>query len=272
MKLFRCLFVFAAVLVAAPAVAGTFVLEGNPIQGGIMFGRVDPGCVVDFDSTYVLVGDDGIFVIGFRHDNPPWSVIHTRCPDGSRRRQFLKVEQREYDEQHIDGLPPEMVTPSAETLARIKADAARVKAVRNIESDLAAYLTAFVWPVKGTITGTFAARRVLNGEPRAPHFGLDIAAPEGTPVVATANGVVGLAEDLYLSGRTVILDHGHGISSSYLHLAGIDVTEGQSVAQGQRIGSVGASGRVTGAHLDWRFNWLQSRLDPVLVAGPMPEE
>lgn len=271
MTLFRFVFVLVAVLFSAPAFAGTFLLEGNPKQGGVMFGRVDPGCVVDFDGTYVLVSEDGIFVIGFHHDHKPWSVILTQCPDGSRRRQFLNVEQREYDEQHIDGLPLEMVTPNPETLARIKADAARVKAVRDVESDLPAFLSAFVWPVEGTITGNFGARRVLNGEPRAPHFGLDIAAPEGTPVVASADGVVGLAEDLYLSGGTVILDHGHGISSSYLHLARIDVSAGETVSQGQQIGTVGASGRVTGAHLDWRFNWLQSRLDPALVAGPRPE-
>ena len=218
-----------------------------------MFGRVDPGCVVDFDSTYVLVGDDGIFVIGFRHDNPPWSVIHTRCPDGSRRRQFLKVEQREYDEQ------PYRRAAAGDGHSK-RGDLGANQGRRGTGQGGAQYRKrprgvshGLRLAGQGTITGTFAARRVLNGEPRAPHFGLDIAAPEGTPVVATADGVVGLAEDLYLSGRTVILDHGHGISSSYLHLAGIDVTEGQSVAQGQRIGSVGASGRVTGAHLDWRF-------------------
>jgi murein DD-endopeptidase MepM/ murein hydrolase activator NlpD len=256
---------------ALPARAGTFVLEGNPIQGGIMFGRVDPGCVVDFESTYVKVRDDGIFVIGFKHDHKPWSVIHTQCPDGSRRRQFLQVEERKYDEEHIDGLPPKMVTPDDETLVRINADAARVKAARWTESDLDGFLSAFVWPVRGPISGNFGARRVLNGEPRSPHFGTDIAVAEGTPVMATADGVVRLAESLYYSGNTIILDHGHGISSSYLHLAGIDVLEGQTVTQGQRIGAVGATGRATGPHLDWRFNWFQTRLDPALVAGPMPE-
>ena len=114
-------------IASAGAKAASLTLEGTPIQGGIMYGRVDPGCVVEFDAMLVRVAEDGGFVIGFRHDNPPWAVLRTQCPDGSRRRQFLPVEQREYQEQHIDGLPPKMVTPDEETLARIKAEAERVR-------------------------------------------------------------------------------------------------------------------------------------------------
>ena len=254
------------------ASAASLTLEGKPIQGGVMFGRVDPGCVVEFDALRVRVADDGGFVIGFRHDQPPWAALRTQCPDGSRRRQFLAVEQREYQEQHIDGLPPKMVTPDEETLARIKAEREMVRAVRDTESDLQAFRDPFIWPVRGIVTGIFGSRRVLNGEPRAPHFGVDVAAETGTPVMATAAGKVILAEDLYLSGKTVIIDHGHGLSSSYLHLDSITVTAGDQVAQGQTIATVGATGRVTGAHLDWRFNWYQARLDPELVAGPMPAD
>jgi biotin carboxyl carrier protein len=259
-------------IVGGGAHAATLGLKGTPVQGGIMFGRTDPGCVVEFDAMLVKVSDDGYFVIGFRPDQPAWSVLRTVCPDGSRRRQFLPIEHREYPEQHIDGLPPKMVTPDEETQARIKAEAERVRAARETESEIQSYRDPFIWPVQGIVTGLFGARRVLNGEPRSPHYAVDIAAETGTPVMATAAGTVVFADHLYLSGKTVIVDHGHGLTSSYLHLDSIAVAVGDEVKQGQTIASVGATGRVTGAHLDWRFNWYQVRLDPELVAGPMPAE
>lgn len=252
--------------------AAKLALKGTPIQGGVLFGQTDPGCEVEYEAMLVKVGEDGTFVIGFRPDQPAWAVLRTRCPDGSRRRQFLQIEQREYPEQHIDGLPPKMVTPDEETQARIKAEAIRVRAARETQSDMQAFRDPFIWPVRGTVTGLFGARRVLNGEPRSPHYAVDIAADTGTPVMATAAGKVIFAEDLYLSGKTVIIDHGHGLSSSYLHLDSISVAIGEEVEQGQTVATVGATGRVTGAHLDWRFNWFQVRLDPELVAGPMPAE
>ncbi len=272
MKQTILLFALLLVFFSTDSHAAKLALKGTPIQGGILFGQTDPGCTIEFDSILVKVSDDGNFVIGFRPDQPNWGVLRARCPDGSRRRQFLQIEQREYQEQHIDGLPPKMVSPDEETLARIRQDRERVQTARETESDQLAFLDAFIWPVKGPITGIFGSRRVLNGEPRAPHFGVDVAAETGTPVASTAAGTVILAEDLYLSGKTVIVDHGHGISSSYLHLDAITVSVGDAVEQGQQIATVGATGRVTGAHLDWRFNWYQVRLDPELVAGPMPSD
>ena len=145
-----------------------------------------------------------------------------------------------------------------------------VAAVRRVDRPETWFQTGFIWPVTGRISGVFGSQRVLNGEPRRPHMGVDIAAPEGTLVKAPADGMVVLVHpDMYFSGGTMIIDHGHGLTSAYLHMEDIWVEEGQILKQGDPIGTVGATGRVTGAHLDWRFNWFDQRLDPVLVAGPM---
>jgi hypothetical protein len=259
------------VLALGEAAAAMLEFEGRPIQGGLLRGRAAPGCEVTLDGNLVKVAPDGGFVIGFGRDHGAWSIVKAYCP-GGQARQYLRVEQREYEEERIEGLPEAMVTFDEATLARIRAEAETVKAARNIETDLLDHRAALLWPVLGTVTGVYGSRRVLNGEPRRPHYGVDIAAPQGTPVRAAAGGTVTLAAELYLSGRTVILDHGHGLSTSYLHLGEIAVAPGSTVAQGAPIGTVGASGRATGAHLDWRVNWYQTRLDPALVAGPMPAE
>ncbi|HEU0237368.1 MAG TPA: M23 family metallopeptidase, partial [Candidatus Limnocylindrales bacterium] len=184
----------------------------------------------------------------------------------------LSIQQRAYDIQRVDGLPQEKVTPPEEVLARIAAEQAMVEEVRKVDRPEPWFETGFVWPVVGPISGIYGSQRILNGEPRWPHYGVDVVAPEGTPVVAPADGLVVLVNpDMYYSGGTVVLDHGFGLTSAYLHLKEISVEEGQTLRQGDRLGSVGATGRVTGAHLDWRFNWFDERLDPVLIAGPMPE-
>ncbi|HEX9646630.1 MAG TPA: M23 family metallopeptidase [Alphaproteobacteria bacterium] len=270
-RLFRVAAMVAAATVwAQAAVAAALELHGRPIQGGLMRGHVAPGCVVTLDSAEVRVADDGEFVIGFGHDHGEWSIVKALCEHGPSARRFLRIEQRSYPEQRIDGLPEAMVTFDEETLARIRTDQARVDAARAADSDLAGHRAALLWPATGPITGTFGARRVLNGEPRQPHFGIDIEAAPGTSVRAAAAGRVTLAEELYLSGKTVILDHGHGLGTSYLHLGEIAVAVGEEVAQGDVLGTVGMSGRATGAHLDWRITWYRARLDPALLAGPMP--
>jgi murein DD-endopeptidase MepM/ murein hydrolase activator NlpD len=164
-----------------------------------------------------------------------------------------------------------MVTPDPATEARIKSDQARVKAARAAPSDRRDFLSTFIWPAKGPISGVYGSQRILNGTPKAPHFGTDIAAPEGSPIVAPAAGQVRFAEaDLYLTGGTVIIDHGFGIYSSYLHMSRVDVNPGQVVAQGETIGAVGKTGRATGPHLHWGLNWNETRLDPALLVPPMP--
>ena len=174
--------------------------------------------------------------------------------------------------QRIDGLPEKMVTPPKEVLQRIRAENARIAAVRARDRAAADFATGFAWPVTGAITGVYGSQRVLNGKPRQPHYGIDIAAPAGTPVRAPADGVVTLAETgMYFTGGTVILDHGHGLTSAFLHLSKLEAGEGEAVERGEVIARVGATGRVTGAHLDWRVNWFDARLDPKLLAGEMPQ-
>ena len=271
-RIARVLSVAAAVAaVAASAGAASLAIDREPRQGGTVIGRTEPGCTLFFDGSRVRVAPDGHFILGFGRDNAAWAVLRVMCPDGTQRRQFLPVAERSYGEQRIDGLPPAMVSPDEAALERIRAEAARVAAARATDSDLEGWRETPVWPVTGIVTGRYGMRRVLNGEPRQPHFGVDIAAPAGTQVRAAASGRVTLAETLTLSGGTVIVDHGFGLSSSYLHLETIAVAPGDRVAQGDGIGTVGATGRATGPHLDWRLNWYRARLDPALAAGPMPE-
>ncbi len=259
-------------VIAQTAAAAVMEMRGRPIQGGLVYGKVMPGCVVTLDGLQIPVASNGGFLVGFARDQAPWAIVKAICPDGRRARQFLNIEQRDYDEQHIEGLPENMVTYDDETLARIRADTQAVQAARAIRSDLLAHQAPLAWPVTGPITGVYGSRRVLNGEPRRPHYGVDVAAPVGTPVQAAADGTVSLAADLYLRGKTIVIDHGLGLSTSYLHLSEMAVAVGDSVAQGDAVGAVGASGRATGPHFDWRVNLFDRRLDPEIVAGPMPEE
>lgn len=264
------LVLLVALCAATAAEAVVLEMHGRPIQGGLMRGQVALGCQVTLDGLEIPVAADGGFVVGFGRDQAPWAIVKAYCPGGPQARQFLNVAQREYAVQHIDGLAEDMVTFDDQALARIKADAAAVKAARATISDRSALPAALAWPLTGPITGVYGSQRVLNGEPRRPHFGVDVSAAVGTPVAAAGDGTVTLAADLYLSGWTVIVDHGLGLSSSYLHLSEAAVATGESVTTGQTIGRVGAGGRATGPHLDWRVNWLGARLDPELVAGPMP--
>lgn len=244
-------------------------LEGAFAQGGMAIGRTAPGSVVRFDGQDVRVAPDGTFVIGFHRDDPPVMTLTVALEDGTVLRRDIAVDQRDYEIQRIDGLPDTMVTPPDDVLARIREEAALVQAARDRDTPGTWFAQGFVWPVKGRITGVYGSQRILNGVPRQPHYGVDIAAPEGTPVVAPASGVVSLAHpDMYFSGGTLMIDHGHGLASAFLHMQRISVVEGERVVQGQKIGTVGATGRATGPHLDWRINWFDKRIDPALVAPP----
>ncbi len=256
-----------------PAVETGLRLDGPRTQGALLRGRVAPGSTVEFEGSSVRVSQDGWFLIGFGRDAPPEATLEVSYPNGRRERQILAVKPREYDIQRIDGLPERKVTPrSEEDLARIAADVALVKEARRTDDARTDFLDGFEWPLEGRITGIYGSQRILNGEPRRPHFGIDIAAPTGTQVLAPAGGVVTLAHpDMFFSGGTLIVDHGHGLSSAFLHLSRILVEKGERVAQGQPIAEVGSSGRSTGAHLDWRINLFSRRLDPALLTGPMPE-
>ncbi len=257
---------------ASPGFAQDLTLEGTLSQGGLVTGRTLPGAEVRLDGRPVRVGADGRFLIGFGREAAPEAVLELTLPDGTLARRTLAIEQRSYEIQRVDGLPQEKVTPPEEVLARIAAERAMVAVVRKVDRPEPWFETGFVWPVTGPISGVYGSQRILNGEPRWPHFGVDVAVPVGTPVVAPADGLVVVAHhDMYYSGGTVLLDHGHGLTSAYLHLHEVSVEEGQMLRRGDRLGSVGATGRVTGAHLDWRFNWFDRRLDPELIVGSMPE-
>ena len=260
------------VLVAAAAGAQQLSLDGPLIQGGLVTGVTEPGADVRFAGRAVRVSAAGVFLIGFgRDDRGPFELV-VRHPGGTVTSRNLAVEARDYDIQRIDGLPQNMVSPDAETLDRIQREGAMIAAVRAGDTAEPLFASGFVWPAIGPISGVYGSQRILNGEPRRPHFGVDVAGPIGTPVIAPADGVVALAEiDLFYTGGTVMLDHGHGLTSVYSHLSEVTVSLGQRVAQGEPIGRIGATGRVTGAHLDWRVNLFKTRLDPALLVGPMPE-
>jgi murein DD-endopeptidase MepM/ murein hydrolase activator NlpD len=271
-RLIAVLSLLALALADAPARAAELGLEGDFLQGGLVFGQAAPGAVVTLDGRRVRVTDAGRFIFGFGRDAPPNAVLEVAWPDGNVETRRLAVAKRDYKIQRIDGLPPKMVTPPDEVLARIRAENARIAEARAVDRAEPLFESGFVWPVLGPISGVFGSQRVLNGEPRRPHYGVDVAAPPGTPVTAPADGVVAIAHpDMYFTGGTVVLDHGHGLTSVYSHLQEVWAREGARLRQGDPIGSVGATGRATGPHLDWRINWFDQRLDPALLVPPMPE-
>ncbi|HET6520191.1 MAG TPA: M23 family metallopeptidase [Geminicoccaceae bacterium] len=267
--------VFAATLLpAAAAAAAGLRLEGDLSQGGLVRGEVPPGAAVALDGRALRVSPEGRFVLGFDRDAGPEAELAVRLPDGRTEARRLAVAPRTYDVQRIDGLPPRRVEPRSEAdLARIRAEAALIAAARRRDTAGPPGLAGgFAWPVTGIITGVYGSQRVLNGRPRAPHRGVDIAAPTGTPVRAMADGVASLARpDLFFTGHTVVIDHGHGLGSVYAHLDSLRVEEGQAVARGEVIGTVGATGRATGPHLHWGVYWFDRALDPARLVGPMPE-
>lgn len=248
-------------------------LRGAQSQGGLVFARAPAGTRARLDGKDLRVGEDGRFVFGFGRDHGAEADLELELPGGLRERRRLAVARRVYDVQRIDGLPPRMVEPSEADLARIKADSAAIAAARARHRAEPDWDTDWVWPVIGPISGVYGSQRILNGQPRRPHYGVDIAMPTGTPVVAPAPGVVSLAvPDMYFTGGTLMIDHGHGVASIYAHLAGLDVAPGRRVARGERIGAVGATGRVTGAHLHWGLTWTSVQIDPALLVPPMPRQ
>jgi murein DD-endopeptidase MepM/ murein hydrolase activator NlpD len=259
--------VFTLLATACPAHA--LDLAGQFVQGGLVLGATAPGAAVTLDGRAVPVAPDGRFVFGFGRDASAALLVVTLA-DGEREERRLAVAQREYDIQRVDGVPQNTVTPDPAELARIKREASEIRALREIAGAEPDFATTMIWPAHGPISGVYGSQRILNGEPRAPHMGVDIAASSGSPVVAAAGGVVRFAAELFLTGNTILIDHGYGLETSYAHLSRIDVKPGQHVRQGDQIGLVGATGRVTGPHLHWGMEWFQVRLDPQLVVGPMP--
>ncbi|MCA9705648.1 MAG: peptidoglycan DD-metalloendopeptidase family protein [Myxococcales bacterium] len=246
-------------------------LEGQLTQGGLVIGVVPPGTKVWFNKRAVKVSDAGDFLIGFGRDAGPRALLAFAFDGGPDERHILHVEDREFEPEVIDGLPAEMVDLDKKTRKALTKSRARVKKLRNESSDVPYFRDGFRWPAKGVITSSYGRRRTLNGEDHGYHWGVDLGARVGGKVKAPAAGVVVLAEsDVPLSGNLLILDHGHGLTSSFLHLQKFKVKVGDVVEQGQVIATIGNTGRSTGPHLDWRMNLFDTRIDPQTLVPPKP--
>jgi len=241
---------------------------GTAIEGGLVLARAAPGIRLEIDGVPLPQDESGHALIGFHRDSDTPVTLTLLHPDGRRDSVTMSAAQRDYAVQRIDGLKRDHVTPPQEVLDRIGADSAAVRAARTLIDagpDGGDFMDGFDMPVEGRITGVYGSQRILNGEPRQPHYGIDIAAPRGTPVLAPAAGRITLVRDLYFSGWTILMTHGLGLNSAFLHLDSVTVAEGEIVPRGGVIGTVGSTGRSTGPHLDWRLDWQGRRLDAALV-------
>jgi murein DD-endopeptidase MepM/ murein hydrolase activator NlpD len=256
-----------AVRESRPQAATTpVVLPARAQQGALVIGRTTPGSTVEHAGRNVRVSPDGRFVFGIGRDATGDALVKVRAPGDTARELRIAIDPRDWPVERIDGVPPKTVDPPPAIAARIAREQAAVSAARNRDDARDDFAQAFLWPVQGRISGRFGNQRVYNGTPKSPHSGMDIAAANGTPVKAPAAGIVTFAApDLYLTGGTVLIDHGAGVSSNFLHLSRIDVKVGDRVTQGQVFGAVGATGRATGPHLHWGMNWFDVRVDPLLV-------
>ncbi len=240
--------------------------KGKFIQGHFIIGKTDQDSKVFIDKKEIKVSKDGYFAFGLDRDRK-YDVTITIKSNGKTKRIVKRVQKRKYNIQRIDGLNEKKVTPPEEVYERIKKENKLIAEARAIDSDLVFFKDNFIIPVDdAVITGVYGSQRILNGKPKWPHYGLDFAQDEGAQVKAMISGIVTLAEpNLYYSGGTLIFDHGHGISTLYMHMHEIFVEKGQKVNQGDIVGTVGSTGRATGPHLDVRLNWFSTRLDPSTV-------
>ena len=258
--------------VGAPARAEA-ALRGQFVQGTLIRGKTEPGASVSIDGKKLTLSEGGDFAFGFAYDRTKPAELKIRLADSRAEEKSLELAKRDYKIQNINGLPDKFVDPPQSVLARIERDNKLIGAARARDTGEAWFADDFAWPVKGPVTGVYGSQRILNGVPKRPHFGVDIAAGEGKPIHAPLGAIVAMAEDdLYFTGGTVILDHGRGVSTSYLHMSRLDVKVGDRLAKGDVIGAVGKTGRATGPHLCWRLNWFQERLDAALVVPEMPKQ
>ena len=239
--------------------------KGKFIQGHYIVGVTDPSSKIIIDKKNVKVSEDGYFVFGIDRDRK-FDLTITKINNGKKEKIIKKVLKRKYNIQRIDGLEESKVTPPESVYKRIKKENNKIGEARAINSDLPFFKNQFIMPVEGIISGVYGSQRILNGKPRWPHYGIDIAAKKGTMIKSSGSGVVTMAEDdLYYTGGTIIMDHGHGISTIYSHLETVYVSVGDKINKGDLIGTVGSTGRSTGPHLDFRVNWFQTRLDPMSI-------
>ena len=260
--IYRFLFVFL-IFTSTPLQAIEF--QGKFIQGHFILGKTDPNSKIKVGKKEVKISKDGFFVFGIDRDRK-FDLTFTKILDEKKSIITKTVLKRKYNIQRIDGLEESKVTPPESVYKRIKKENNAIGEARAINSDLNFFKDKFIMPVEGIISGVYGSQRILNGKPKWPHYGIDIAAKQGTMIKSSGAGVVTMAEDdLYYTGGTIIMDHGHGISTIYSHLENILVSVGDKINQGDAIGTVGSTGRSTGPHLDFRVNWFQTRLDPMSV-------
>ena len=257
------LFFLIIFLISAHSNAVEF--EGKFLQGHYIVGITSPSAKIIIDKKEVKVSNDGYFVFGIDRDRK-FDLTITKIQNGKKEKIIKKVLKRKYNIQRIDGLEESKVTPPESVYKRIKDENNKIGKARSINSDLPFFRNQFIMPVEGIISGVYGSQRILNGKPKWPHYGIDIAAKQGTMIKSSGSGTVTMAEDdLYYTGGTIIMDHGHGISTIYSHLENVMVSVGDKINQGDIIGTVGSTGRSTGPHLDFRINWFQTRLDPMSV-------
>lgn len=250
----------------------SIALKGSMAQGGLVYGQTLPGAAATLDGEPVMVSEEGKFLLGFGRDHGATALLVVTQADGSVVRRALEIADRDFPVDRVDGLDQSKVSGfTAEQLAKIELDKEKKKAARASTDAAPMWSAGFSWPVLGRVSGVFGSQRILNGEAKTPHSGVDVAAPAGTPVKAPAAGVVRLAEsDMYFEGGLVFIDHGQWLESAFLHLSRIDVKPGDRIEAGEVIGAVGATGRATGPHMHWSLKWMGTLVDPQLVVGEMP--
>ena len=265
----RALALAAMWVFALPAfAANTVSLPATASQGALVIGSAQPGDEVSVNGRRVRVDARGRFVFGVGRDERGPATIQVIHADRSKQSLSVSVTPRDWQTERVNGVPQTTVTPPPAIAERIAREQAAVGKARLRDDDRGDFATDFSWPTRGRISGHFGSQRIYNGEPRSPHSGVDVAAAAGTALKAPAAGIVTFAEpDLYLTGGTVLIDHGHGVSSVFLHLSRIDVAVGDRVEVGQVFAAVGATGRATGPHMHWGINWFEVRLDPTLLPG-----
>jgi len=240
-------------------------LKGKPTQGGLIIAQTNNTASVKINGKVAQVTDDGYFMFGFgRFDEKPIKLSITF--DKITYKVNIPVTTREFPTEVIDGLPPGKVNPKPEVYAQIKSDNVKVAKARSYFQKREDFLQNFIWPSQGRVSGVYGSRRILNGEPKRPHYGMDIANKTGTEVISPASGIVRMAETgMYYTGGTIIIDHGYGLNTTFMHLSQVNVEAGSVIEQGEKIGEIGMTGRATGPHLDWRLNLGKTRLDPQLI-------
>ena len=256
---------FFLIIFLISANSNAIEFEGKFLQGHYIVGITSPSAKIKIDKKEVKVSNDGYFVFGIDRDRK-FDLTITKIQNGKKEKIIKKVLKRKYNIQRIEGLEESKVTPPESVYKRIKDENNKIGKARSINSDLPFFKNQFIMPVEGIISGVYGSQRILNGKPKWPHYGIDIAAKQGTMIKSSGSGTVTMAEDdLYYTGGTIIMDHGHGISSIYSHLENVMVSVGDKINQGDIIGTVGSTGRSTGPHLDFRVNWFQTRLDPMSI-------